>query len=287
MNENDWKQQVRTWVLKRRNSTPDLAEAFVQFFAQAFENTRYPEQAWFGIHNSIVSLVVGGIFLAAVSSSGDIWLLADEYPPPFEGLDYRPVRSTKNSKTPLVWIHAQGFEAVTTITRESRIWQTYALASEKILNSPISRSRDDVFQEKRGKRKLSVFWKADFREEITFPDEVSSTQVFREGAARQVTKDVYERSPEARSRCIAYHGAYCGVCEFDFGKTYGEAVEGFIHVHHLRQLSEIGAQHEVNPIEDLLPVCPNCHAVIHSRRSNPYSIEEVKEMLLATKNNEN
>lgn len=124
-------------------------------------------------------------------------------------------------------------------------------------------------------------------EEVTFPEEVSATQVFCEGSVHQVTVNAYERSPEARSRCVAHYRACCFVCGFDFGKVYGEAVEGFIHVHHLRQLSEIGAQYEVNAIKDLRPVCPNCHAVIHSRKSNPYSIEEVKEMLLSTRLNGN
>jgi hypothetical protein len=284
MSENDWKQQVRNWILKRNNSTPDLAEAFVQFFAQAFEKTRCPDQAWFGTHRSFVSLVVGGIFLAAVSSSGDIWLLADEVLPPVEGLDYRPVRSTKNSKTPLVWIHAREFNDVTTINNESQIWRSYELASRKILNSPIATSRNDVFQESRGKKKLSVLWQPLRVDMITFPDEVSSTQVFGEGSVRQVTVNAYERSSEARSLCIAYYEARCFICKLDFAAVYGKAVEGFIHVHHLRQLSEIGAQYEVNAIEDLRPVCPNCHAVIHSRRNDPYSIEEVRAMILAAKN---
>ncbi|MBA2748309.1 MAG: DUF3883 domain-containing protein [Acidobacteria bacterium] len=158
MIENSWKQEVRTWVLKRRNLTPNLAEAVVEFFVRAFENTRYPKQAWFGIHNSHVSLVIGGIFLAAISSSGDIWLLADEYPIPLNGLDYSPVASTQRYKTPLVWIHGQKLDDVTTIIEENQIWQSYALASEKIFNSPISRNRDESFQIKHRKRRLSDFW---------------------------------------------------------------------------------------------------------------------------------
>ncbi len=156
----NWKQQVRDWGLKRRKLTPNLAEALVEFFNRAFENTRFPEQAWFGIHNSTTSLVVGGIFLAAVVTSGEkgIWLLADEYLPPIEGLDYSPVLSTQKYKTPLVWIHAQKFDDVIKIIEENRIWQSYALASEKIFNSPISRSRDEGFQIKRRKTRLSDFW---------------------------------------------------------------------------------------------------------------------------------
>ncbi|WP_409564102.1 HNH endonuclease [Methylobacterium sp. J-068] len=50
----------------------------------------------------------------------------------------------------------------------------------------------------------------------------------------------------------------------DFEETYGSSVKGFIHVHHIKPLSYIGKQYKVNPLTDLRPVCPNCHAVIHA-----------------------
>jgi 5-methylcytosine-specific restriction protein A len=55
---------------------------------------------------------------------------------------------------------------------------------------------------------------------------------------------------------------------------------GFTHVHHLKLLSTVGSGYQVDPIEDLRPVCPNCHAVIH-RREPPYSIDEVRAFLAA------
>jgi len=116
------------------------------------------------------------------------------------------------------------------------------------------------------------------RGETLLPEEINPSEVFVEGAARKITVNAYERNAEARSRCIACHGFKCFICSFDFGVSYGELLEGFIHVHHLRPLSEIDGEYEVDPIEDLRPVCPNCHAVIH-RRKPPFSIDEVKAML--------
>ena len=110
------------------------------------------------------------------------------------------------------------------------------------------------------------------------PNEVADAEQLVEGAVRQVTVNAYERNPVARARCIAAHGAICAVCSFDFGRAYGASASGFIHVHHIRTLASIGVQYEVNPIEDLRPVCPNCHAVIHMA-TPPRSIEEVKAML--------
>jgi hypothetical protein len=110
------------------------------------------------------------------------------------------------------------------------------------------------------------------------PDEVSDDATLYEGAKLQITVNAYERNPEARHKCIAHYGTTCFVCGFDFGLTYGEVGRGFIHSHHLHQLSDIGEEYVIDPINDLRPVCPNCHAIIHKRKP-PYSIDEVKSLL--------
>ena len=97
-------------------------------------------------------------------------------------------------------------------------------------------------------------------------DEVSGVSTYMEGATKRVTVNYYERNPEARRECIAYHGCRCVICGIDFGTTYGGIGEGYIHVHHLRDLALLGKEYEVDPIEDLRPVCPNCHAMLHTSR---------------------
>jgi len=110
-----------------------------------------------------------------------------------------------------------------------------------------------------------------------YPDEIDSTVYFHEGTPKQVTVNVYERNPEARAICIQRYGAICSVCSLDFGKKYGEIGKGFIHVHHLKPLS-VRKGYELNPIKDLRPVCPNCHAMLHKRKPEPYTIAELKVM---------
>lgn len=100
---------------------------------------------------------------------------------------------------------------------------------------------------------------------------------FFEGAIRQVASNAYERNPAARSRCIEAYGPTCVVCGFNFQSAYGAAATGFIHVHHVTPLAAIGQSYEVNPITDLVPLCPNCHSVVHMANP-PYSIEQVKKM---------
>jgi hypothetical protein len=116
------------------------------------------------------------------------------------------------------------------------------------------------------------------RSAVIFPDEVKVGEIYREGAVRRVEVNAYERDPAARKRCIEHYGAACSVCGFDFGAMYGEVVDGFIHVHHLRPLAEIGEEYAVDPVADLRPVCPNCHAVLHSQ-TPPLKIGDVQALL--------
>lgn len=99
-----------------------------------------------------------------------------------------------------------------------------------------------------------------------------------EGAITTVTTNVYKRNPFAREKCIEHYGTKCVICDFDFGKTYGEEFEGKIHVHHIKPLHEIGELVEVDPVNDLVPVCPNCHFIIHSKKSL-FSIDDIKKMI--------
>ncbi|WP_075979940.1 HNH endonuclease [Bacillus massilinigeriensis] len=106
----------------------------------------------------------------------------------------------------------------------------------------------------------------------------------KEGAKKQVLVNAYERNYKARQQCIDHYGCHCSVCGFDFAKFYGEEFEGKIHVHHLKALSEINGEYEVDPINDLRPVCPNCHLALHSKVGDrPYSIKELKEKINRTK----
>lgn len=99
---------------------------------------------------------------------------------------------------------------------------------------------------------------------------------YTEGAVQQVLVDRYERNPEARGACIAHWGTRCTVCSFDFGEKFGPLGEGFIHVHHLRPISTTKQRHDVDPIADLRPVCPNCHAMLH-RTSPPMGIDALRQ----------
>lgn len=117
----------------------------------------------------------------------------------------------------------------------------------------------------------------------TLPEEVSNPEKYIEGASRTIAVNAYERSRKARDACIRHYGAICVVCGFNFTDRYGAIGEGLIHVHHLIPLSEIQKQYKLDPVKDLRPVCPNCHAVIHSTQP-ALSIDQLRVHLGGIKN---
>lgn len=116
------------------------------------------------------------------------------------------------------------------------------------------------------------------KESIVYPDENLSISKYLEGNSKRIYVNVYERNPKAKIDCIAAYGTTCSVCDFSFEAYYGEIGSGFIHVHHLDLISGLGANYEIDPVKDLRPVCPNCHAMLH-KRNPPFTIEELKQML--------
>ena len=99
---------------------------------------------------------------------------------------------------------------------------------------------------------------------------------YREGAAVEVTQTRHERNSEARTACLEHYGTSCVVCGWSALKHAGETFTGTIHVHHLDPLGDAVEERMVDPVEDMRPVCANCHGCIH-RRKPMYTIEEMVE----------
>lgn len=90
-----------------------------------------------------------------------------------------------------------------------------------------------------------------------------SDEPLEEGSVKNITSTRYERNRKARELCLSYHGKACKRCGLDFAKKYGEEYANLIEVHHIVPISEIGEGYIVDPIKDLIPLCPNCHAMTH------------------------
>ncbi|ACQ71047.1 MULTISPECIES: HNH endonuclease [unclassified Exiguobacterium] len=124
---------------------------------------------------------------------------------------------------------------------------------------------------------ITSFFDKDLTAEY-YADEVAES--LEEGKRKVVTVNTYERNPLARKRCMEYYGVSCQVCQINFEKIYGEVGRDFIHVHHIKPLHEIGQNYVVDPITDLRPVCPNCHAMLHRKEGGEYlTIEQLKNRI--------
>lgn len=118
--------------------------------------------------------------------------------------------------------------------------------------------------------------KRDIDEDLDYSKEQT---LLKEGKIQNYYGKRYERVPENRKRAIEIHGLSCSVCGFNFEKVYGLRGHGFIEIHHINPLCSFEDEQNVNLETDLLPVCSNCHRIIHRIRENVLSIEEMKKIL--------
>lgn len=103
------------------------------------------------------------------------------------------------------------------------------------------------------------------------PDAVSSIDVNR-----------FERNPDARRVCLAFHGTSCAVCGFSFEASYGGIGTGFIDVHHVVPPEMLGSGYQLDPVADLVPLCPNCHAMAHHGIGPPRTVSELRSIVSAS-----
>lgn len=110
------------------------------------------------------------------------------------------------------------------------------------------------------------------------PGTIATAATYLEGLANEVVQIKYERNLQARMACLKHYGFSCSVCGINFEQQYGPLGRNFIHVHHIIPISTIGKEYTINPVKDLRPVCPNCHAMLHKREPQ-LTIKELKNIL--------
>jgi 5-methylcytosine-specific restriction enzyme A len=115
---------------------------------------------------------------------------------------------------------------------------------------------------------------------LEFAGEVQDAALgeFYEGNPVQVWQTRFERDPKARKACLDHYGYACQVCSTDFEARYGPIGRAFIHVHHIEPLASLGSKRRVDPVTDLVPICPNCHAMIH-KLPFPQSVAALRALL--------
>lgn len=120
----------------------------------------------------------------------------------------------------------------------------------------------------------------DSNQSDTFPEMIDKDVSVFEGLKKEITVNKYERSSYARAKCIEYNGTKCKICGMNFEEKYGKIGVGFIHVHHIKPIHEIGKEYKIDYKNDLIPVCPNCHAMLHRKiNGKELTVEQLKSIV--------
>lgn len=106
-----------------------------------------------------------------------------------------------------------------------------------------------------------------------------SAEPLSEGARKRKAYDAIERNRTARKICLSHYGYTCQVCGLNFEERFGSEFAEIVDVHHLKPLSAANGERLVDPISDLVPLCPNCHRMVHCGSTEPRSLEEVKAIV--------
>lgn len=99
-----------------------------------------------------------------------------------------------------------------------------------------------------------------------------------EGAKVFRAVTLYERSPLNRRLAIEIHGVTCIVCNFNFASKYGLIGDGVVEIHHKTPVHLMNREKVVDPRTELVPLCSNCHTMVHST-DPPIPIDELKRSI--------
>ncbi|WP_332379935.1 HNH endonuclease [Lactococcus lactis] len=114
---------------------------------------------------------------------------------------------------------------------------------------------------------------------LTSDIKLDLTSVFSEGSQKKIYTTKYERNPKNRAIAIEVHGYNCAACDFNFSDVYGDLGDKFIEIHHIKPLHSLNEAVVIDPKLDLIPLCSNCHRMIHRNKNNVLSVNELKLLI--------
>jgi 5-methylcytosine-specific restriction enzyme A len=118
---------------------------------------------------------------------------------------------------------------------------------------------------------------SDLNQSEVFPEMIAEDAPIYEGLKKEIIVNKYERSSIARAKCIEAKGYNCEICDMKFENIYGKLGKDFIHIHHIIPLFQINETYKIDYQKDLIPVCPNCHAMLHKKiNAKEITVDELK-----------
>jgi 5-methylcytosine-specific restriction enzyme A len=106
--------------------------------------------------------------------------------------------------------------------------------------------------------------------------------IIQEGIKKIIEKEVYTRSKQLRDYALNYYeeqsGLNCICCGFNFSDFYGKEIgDDFIEMHHIKPIFQYQGDDLIQTIKDaisnIVPLCSNCHRMIHRHGKQLLQIE--------------
>jgi hypothetical protein len=88
----------------------------------------------------------------------------------------------------------------------------------------------------------------------------------------EIAKDYYSKDGKI----------YCAACNFNFEDFYGEIGKGYIEIHHIEPIfakEDNFEQLAKEALSKVVPVCANCHRIIHRQQDKLLSISSLQELV--------
>ncbi len=274
----NWKNEILLWTEKKRRIKP-FQTNLIDFFEIAFKNTFQPSKALFGTNEYSISLLTGGIFFAAYTREGVIWLLLDR---PFNDIPNsvsKIVKSTKKFSDPLYWLETQDLDNLKLLINKQDIWESFKIATTRIYDSKMVTSHRNHI----AKNKIIL---ADFyRHELHFSPTKSNDEIEKEleEKVRQAKKTSKKKRQEILSKSnpkptkitvrqtvfnrnqyvivevLERANGFCERCKNLAPFLKDTDNSAYLEVHHKKPLAEGGN----DTVENAIALCPNCHRQAH------------------------
>lgn len=278
MNDFNWKNEIIKWTDKKRKIKP-FQTVLIDLFERAFNNTTFPDKALFGTNNYSISLLTGGIFFAAYTIEGTIWLLLDRPINDIPNTASKIVKSTKKFSEPLFWLETEDLTNLKTLISRQDIWDSFKIATERIYeNKMVTSHRSHI-----AKNKITL---ANFY--LNGPQNIPSKTFYAiEKELEEKVKQARKLTPKERqeklsnsipkptktivSQTVFIRNQYVIAEVLDRAKGFCERCKKpapfirdndnspYLEVHHKIPLAEGGD----DTVENAIALCPNCHRHAH------------------------
>lgn len=119
-----------------------------------------------------------------------------------------------------------------------------------------------------------------FHADVIFPEDVErDAREYMLHADKFIygVKARFETDPEIRLKVLKQQGMSCGICGFNYENYYGDAGRGYIQIHQI--IEDELKMDEFDVDHDFIPICENCHGIIHRNKDNNLSVSELKQII--------